>query len=51
MPNATATSLNKVANEKTNLIQEFYKMEPIHVKVKEIIFSGSNNKTSTTFTV
>jgi hypothetical protein len=35
MPNATATSLNKVAKEKTKLIQEFYEMEPIHVKVRD----------------
>lgn len=30
---ATATWLNKIAKEKTNLLQEMFDMEPIHVQV------------------
>eukprot|EP00980_Cylindrotheca_fusiformis_P006059 scaffold1305_cov112-Cylindrotheca_fusiformis.AAC.1 len=31
----TGTALNKIAKEKTKLLQEFYEMEPIHVTVKD----------------
>lgn len=33
--NITGTALNKVAKEKTKLLQELYEMEPIHVTVKD----------------
>jgi len=32
---ATATWLNKIAKEKTKLLQEMFEMEPIHVEVKD----------------
>lgn len=32
---ATPTWLNKVAKEKTKLLQEMFEMEPIHVEVKD----------------
>jgi hypothetical protein len=35
MPAATSTWLNKVAKEKTKLLQELFEMEPIHVDVKD----------------
>ena len=35
MPAATATWLNKIAKEKTKLLQEMFEMEPIHVEVKD----------------
>jgi len=35
MPNITATALNKIAKEKTKLLQEFFDIEPIHVTVKD----------------
>jgi hypothetical protein len=31
----SSTALNKIAKEKTKLLQEFYEMEPIHVTVKD----------------
>jgi hypothetical protein len=34
---ATATWLNKIAKEKTQLLQEMFDMEPIHVEVKDPI--------------
>jgi hypothetical protein len=34
---ATATWLNKIAKEKTKLLQEMFDMEPIHVDVKDPI--------------
>jgi hypothetical protein len=33
MSAATPTWLNKIAKEKTKLLQEMYEMEPIHVEV------------------
>jgi hypothetical protein len=33
MPEATATWLNKIAKEKTKLLQDMFDMEPIHVDV------------------
>lgn len=35
MPPATATWLNKIAKEKTKMMQEMFDMEPIHVDVKD----------------
>ena len=35
MPAATNTWLNKIAKEKTKLLQEMFEMEPIHVDVKD----------------
>eukprot|EP00584_Thalassiosira_punctigera_P007129 CAMPEP_0172534150 /NCGR_PEP_ID=MMETSP1067-20121228/6614_1 /TAXON_ID=265564 ORGANISM="Thalassiosira punctigera, Strain Tpunct2005C2" /NCGR_SAMPLE_ID=MMETSP1067 /ASSEMBLY_ACC=CAM_ASM_000444 /LENGTH=913 /DNA_ID=CAMNT_0013318901 /DNA_START=128 /DNA_END=2869 /DNA_ORIENTATION=+ len=35
MPAATNTWLNKIAKEKTKLLQEMFAMEPIHVEVKD----------------
>jgi len=35
MPAATNTWLNKIAKEKTKLLQELFEMEPIHVDVKD----------------
>ena len=37
MSNITATALNKIAKEKTKLLNEFFQMEPIHVDVKDPI--------------
>ena len=35
MSNITSAELNKIAKEKTKLLQEFFEMEPIHVEVKD----------------